>query len=157
MVAAAGHLLDHCRPQTVGIVVTGRIDAPQGSAPPLRVRCSIEFQAERGFLVARALVETDPAPRGAHFDETYEQFAFPRPGRNAEAIAWEFVVTRDGATSVDSTSVESTKPGKSMAPDWQWTTSGWQPHPGGSRCGNTGGGGGGARGPLVEFVSDCAS
>jgi hypothetical protein len=75
---------------------------------------------------------------------------------NAEAVAWEFVVTRDGATSVNSTSAESAKPaGGKFAPDWQWTTTGYQPRSGGSRCGHTGGGGGGYAGPLVEFVSNC--
>lgn len=156
VVAAAGHLLDHCRPQAAGVPVAGVVDAPKGSAPPLWVRCSIELRPERGFLAAQVLVVTSPPPPGARLDKRYELFTFPRPGRNAVAIGWEFVVTRDGARSVDSTSVESTRPGKVMALDWQWTTSGWRPHPGSSRCGGTGGGGG-AEGPLVEFVSVCPS
>jgi hypothetical protein len=155
--AATGNLLEHCRPQAPGVAVSGRIDAPRGSAPPLRVRCSVSVDREHGFQVAQVLVVTRPALRGVHLKKTYEQFTWPQPGRNGEAIGWEFVVTSEGATSVDSTSVESTKPGKRMAPDWQWTTSGWQDHPGGSRCGGTGGGGGGYIGPLVEFVSVCPS
>jgi hypothetical protein len=155
--AATGHLLDDCHPKDPGVAVTGRIDAPKSSAPSMRARCLVSLHREHGFWVAQVLVVTRPAPRGAHLIGTYERFTWPHPGRNAEAIGWEFVVTRAGATSVDSTSVESTKRGKRMAPDWQWTTSGWQDHPGGSRCGGTGGGGGGYIGPLVEFVSVCPS
>jgi len=155
--AETGHLLDHCRPQAPGVAVGGRIDAPKGSAPPIRTRCSISLHREHGFQIAQVLVVTRPGPRGVHLNEAYEQFTWPHPGRNTEAIGWEFVLTSEGATSVNSTSVESTKPGKRMAPDWQWTTTGWQDHPGSSRCGGTGGGGGGYIGPLVEFVSICRS
>lgn len=156
VVDASGHLLDHCRPQRPGIAVTGRIDAPKQSAPPLQVRCSVSLRRERGFLVAQLLAVTTPGPRGARLHPTYEEFEFPRPGGNATVIGWQFVVTRDGATSVGSSSMESTRPANRMAPDWQWTTSGWKGRPGGSRCGGTGGGGGGYEGPFVEFVSVCA-
>ena len=101
---------------------------------------------------------TPPSLRGIRVSQPYEALPFfPGTGKsNAEAIAWQFVVTRDGAKSVDSTSVESAKPaGDREAPDWQWTTSGWTGRPGGSRCGHTGGGGGGYHGPYVEFVSAC--
>jgi hypothetical protein len=157
VVASTGHLLDNCRPQAPGVAVVGRIDAPRHSAPPIQARCSISLQRERGFLVAQVLIAVPPGYQGVHLRTPYERFTWPKSGQNAEAIGWEFVVTRDGATSVDSTSVESTKPGSPMAPDWQWTTTGWQGQPGGSRCGGTGGGGGGSAGPLVEFVSVCPS
>jgi len=160
VVAATGHLFDHCRPTGPGASVVGRIDAPRRSAPPMRARCSITVRHERSFDLAQALVITPPSLRGIRVNEPYEALPwFPGAGNttiNAEAIAWQFVVTRDGATSVDSTSVESAKAGSGlMAPDWQWTSSGWTGRPGGSRCGHTGGGGGGYVGPYVEFVSAC--
>src|SRR5581483_1052306 len=160
VVSATGGLLDRCRPQAPGIAVTGEIDAPEKSAPPMRARCSIGLRHERRFDVAQVLIETPPGYHAIHLRSPYEQFTWPKTGKsggleNAEAVGWLFVVTRDGATSVDSTAMETTKPGKPMAPDWQWTTAGFQGHPGGSKCGGTGGGGGGYPGPLVEFVSVC--
>ena len=124
----------------------------------MRTRCSITLRHERGFDVAQVLVLTPPDLRGIRIGEPYQALAGFTGGRdtNAAAIAWEFVVTRDGATSVDSTSVESAKSGSGlMAPRWQWTSTGYQPQPGGSRCGHIGFGGGGFAGPLVEFVSIC--
>ena len=126
----------------------------------MRARCSITVRHERSFDLAQALVITPPSLRGIRVNEPYEALPwFPGAGNttiNAEAIAWQFVVTRDGAMSVDSTSVESARAGSGrMAPDWQWTSSGWTGRPGGSLCGHTGGGGGGYPGPLVEFVSIC--
>jgi hypothetical protein len=155
VVAATGHLLDHCRPTSPGVAVSGKIVAPKGSAPPMSARCSITLQRERGFLVAQVLIAIPPRYRGVHLQPPYEQLTWPKSGRNAEMIGWQFVITRKGAISVGSTSVQSTKAGKSMAPDWQWTTAGWKGRPGGSRCGGTGGGGGGYVGPLVEFISVC--
>ncbi len=158
VVAATGHLLDNCRPRTSGVSVVGRIDAPRDSAPPMRARCSIKLRHERGFDVAQVLVLTPPDSQGVRISQPYEALTGFKGDlhTNAEAVAWEFVVTRDGATSVDSTTVDSAKSGSGrMAPDWQWTSSGWTGRPGGSRCGHTGGGGGGYPGPLVEFVSAC--
>jgi hypothetical protein len=156
VVAATGHLLDHCRPASPAVPVTGTIEAPDHSAPSMSARCSITLRRERGFVVAQVLVAVPVRYRGVHLQPPYEQLTWPQSGRNAEMIGWQFVVTRKAAISVGSTSTESTEAGKSMAPDWQWTTSGWEPHPGSSRCGGTGGGGGGYVGPLVEFVSVCA-
>lgn len=157
VVAASGHLLDHCRPEQPGVAVTGRIDPPAGGkAPPLQARCSVSIRRERGFDVAQVLVVTPPGLRGVHLRQPYGQLAWLQSGQTAEAVAWTFVVTRDGAISVDSSEVDATKPADRMAPDWQWTGSEWQ-GPGGSRCGGFGGGGGGAAGPLVEWVSACPS
>ena len=156
VVAATGHLLDHCTPTTSGVAVIGRINAPEHRAPPLRARCSISLQREHGFFRAQVLVVSPPGLRGVHVSSQYERVGFPlKPGRNATAVAWLFVVTRDGAISVDSTSVESTKSVRGGAPGWQWTTSGFQPNSGGTKCGGTGGGGGGPVGPYIEFVSAC--
>ena len=74
---------------------------------------------------------------------------------NREAIAWQFVVTKNGATSVAAASVEATRQAKKMAPDWEWTSAGHGSRPGGSRCGGTGGSSGGSTGPSVQFVSIC--
>jgi hypothetical protein len=152
--AATGHLLDHCRPVSSDVAVTGRIDAPQHSAPPLRTRCSVSLRAEKGFDVAQVIVTTTPEPRHVQLDQLYEQFTSPLNGTNVMAVAWQFVVTKEGATSVTSADIESSK-GKGFAPDWQWTSAGPGNRPGGSICGSTGGGGGGDLGPLVEFVSIC--
>jgi hypothetical protein len=155
VLAATGHLLGHCTPTKPGVAVTGRINAPKHSAPPLRARCSIRLHREPGFFRAQVLVAS---PRGLRVQTggPYERVSYElKPGRNSTAVGWLFVVTRSGATSVDSTSVESTKNGRGMAPQWQWTTLGFQPQPGGSHCGGYGGGGGGYGGPLIEFVSKC--
>jgi hypothetical protein len=154
VVAATGHLLDHCRPVDRGVAVTGRIDAPKHSAPPLRTRCSISLRAEKDFDVAQVLVTTTTPPQHVHLDQLYEQFTSGLQGSNVTAVAWQFVVTKDGATSVNSADIESSK-GKGFAPDWEWTSAGHGSRPGGSRCGSTGGGDGGYAGPLVEFVSIC--
>jgi hypothetical protein len=155
VLAKTGHLLDKCRPASPGVAVSGEIDAPKDSAPPMRASCSISLRHERGFVVAQVLIATPPGYRGIHLQGPYELFTWPKPGRNTEMIGWLFVVTRDGAISVDSTALMSTKPGKRMAPDWQWTTSGVEAQSGDSKCGGTGGGGGGWTGPSVEFVSVC--
>lgn len=156
VVAASGHLLDNCRPQAAGVPVTGRIDPPSGDAPSMPARCSIALESRRGFSLAQVLVVTPPSLRGVRIKEPYERLAWLKQGQNAEAIAWEFVVTRDGPISVDSYEVDATKAANRMAPDWNWTGSEWQ-GPGGSRCGGWGGGGGGAAGPMVEFISVCSS
>jgi hypothetical protein len=156
VVAASGHLLDHCRPQAPRVAVTGRIDPPSGDSPPMQARCSVSLEPRRDFLIAHVLVVSPTTLRGVQIQQPYEKLAWLSQGQNAEAVAWEFVVTRDGATSVDSFEVDATRPANRMAPDWNWTGSEWQ-GPGGSRCGGFGGGGGGAAGPMVEFVSVCSS
>jgi hypothetical protein len=126
VVAASGHLLDDCQPQAAGVPVTGRIDPPSGDAPPMRARCSIAFEPRRGFSIAQVLVVTPPSLQGVRIEEPYERLAWLKQGQDAEAIAWEFVVTRDGPISVDSFEVDATKSANRMAPDWNWTGSDWQ-------------------------------
>ena len=95
VVAAAGHLLDHCRPRSSGVAVTGRIDPPSGNAPPLQARCSVTLRREKGFDVAQVLIVTPPSLHGVRVEEPYGTFTRPTPqNHNAEAIAWQFVVTR---------------------------------------------------------------
>jgi len=155
VLAATGHLLDHCAPTTPGVAVSGRIDAPKRSAPPLRAACSVRLHREPGFVTAQVLIVSPPGLRGVHAMSPYERLAYPRSRQNATAVAWLFVVTRQGATSVDSTSVYSSKNVRRGAPGWQWTTSGFEPKPAGTHCGGTSGGGGGYMGPFIEFVSKC--
>lgn len=154
VVAATGGLLDHCRPRTPGISVIGRIDPPSGDAPALAARCSIDLHPEHGFYHAQVLVLTPPDLSGAKVEAPYEALTVPyhRNG-NQQALAWEFVVTREGATSVASAEQETTRPGAGMAQTWLWTSAG--PKPGGSgQCGSSGGGFG-PDGPSVSFISVC--
>ncbi len=154
VVAATGHLLDHCRPRGAGVAVIGRIDAPQKSAPPMATRCAVSLRRETGFDVAQVLITT-PRTARAHVSGRYELIRFPSGHGNREAIAWQFVVTRDGATSVAASSVQATREAKKMAPNWDWTSAGHGSRPGGTHCGGTGESGGGSTGPSVEFVSKC--
>ena len=113
------------------------------------------------------LILTPPDLRGIRISEPYERvLGFKSQngkfggvwGTNAAAIDWEFVVTHDGAISVDSTSVESSRSGSGRwVPEWGTTTSGWTGGAGSARCGSTGwvpGGYGG--GPNIDFVSICS-
>jgi hypothetical protein len=72
-----------------------------------------------------------------------------------EAIVWQFVVTKDGATSVAGATRDATKPGGSrMAPSWSLTgPSAWRGRPSTSRCGYQGFYGL----PSVDFISVCPS
>jgi hypothetical protein len=154
VVAATGRLLDHCRPRVAGVAVIGRIDAPQNSAPPMATRCVVSIRRKTGFDVAQVVITT-PRKARAHVGWQYETIRFPSGHGNREAIAWQFVVTKNGATSVAAASVEATRQAKKMAPDWEWTSAGHGSRPGGSRCGGTGGSSGGSTGPSVQFVSIC--
>jgi hypothetical protein len=156
VVAASGHLLDHCRPRTSGVSVVGRIDPPSGTWPPMQARCSISLRRERDFYSAQVLVLTPPDLRGARVDPTYDAITRSGDVRNAntQVLAWEFVVTRDGATSVYSAENETSRPGGGRSPDWIWSSPGPQ-RSGDSQCGFSGGGFGALDGPDVYFVSGC--
>lgn len=154
VVAATGHLLDHCAPRAAGVPVVGRIVEPRQSAPPMAARCSVEIRRKAGFDLAQVVITT-PAQLRAHTDWTYETVRLPRAHGNAEAIAWQFVVTKAGAKSVAAASVDTTRSARKMAPYWEWTSAGPGTRPGGSHCGGSGGGGGGYAGPGVLFVSEC--
>jgi hypothetical protein len=155
VVAASGHLLDNCRPTTSGVSVAGRIDPPSGDAPAMQARCSVTLERKRGFYVARVLIVTPPSLQ-VHAVEPYGVLSGPNdPSHNAEAIAWQFVVTRDGATSVYSTDQNTTAAADRTVPGWTWTGANWQ-GPVNSQCGG-GGGGNSVNGPSVAFVSACGS
>jgi hypothetical protein len=154
VVAASGHLLDHCHPEQAGVAVQGQIYSPDGKAPPMSARCSVSLQPEGQFVVAQVLVTSPSGLAEAHVSQPYEELSVPHAA-SYEAVAWGFVVTKDGATSVAATEADATKAADHMAPDWGWTSSGPADRPGGSRCGGRGSSGGSWAGPTVEFVSVC--
>lgn len=156
VVAASGHLLDHCRPQRAGIAVQGQIDPPSGDTPPLQAMCSVSLQDKGDFRVAQAVIVSPPDLGSVNTGQPYEQLTVHHASPY-EAVAWQFVVTNDGATPVAAAEADATKPANRMAPDWSWTSSGVQHLGSGrSRCGGSGESFGGF-GPTVEFVSACAS
>jgi hypothetical protein len=156
VVAASGHLLDHCRPQRAGVAAQGQIYPPSGDTPPMSATCSVSIQNEGAFLVAQTLIAS-PAdvPLGdLSLNQPYEQLSLDHVSP-FEAVAWQFVVTKDGATAVAAAEADATKPADHMAPDWTWTSSGvGHLGSGSSRCGGSGGSWGGT-GPTVEFISVC--
>jgi hypothetical protein len=159
VVAASGHLLDHCRPTKPGITVDGVLDAPNGTAPPMHTRCSVTVIRERGFDLAKELIVT-PAGLTVRTRQPYDQLIWPGTHGTWEAVAWEFVVTRDGAFTVSSDDIFGIKPGKHRyTPDWQWTRSGPKPGDGGANCrfmtGGSSGGSWGTAGPDIAWVSAC--
>jgi len=156
VVAASGHLLDHCRPERAGIAVQGQIDPPSGDTPPMQATCSVTVQDEGDFLVAQAVIVSPPDLGSVDTGQPYEQLSVHHAAPY-EALAWQFVVTEDGATPVAAAEADATKPANRMAPDWSWTSSGVrQLGSGDSRCGGSGESFGGF-GPTVEFVSACPS
>jgi hypothetical protein len=106
VVAASGHLLDQCGPQTPGVAVTGTIEPPSGNAPPMDAQCSISFTSEGQFLVAQELVLAPPGLSGVQIYQPYEtlwptgSFVGLAASPPYAAIAWEFVVTGARATPV---------------------------------------------------------
>lgn len=153
-VVAATTLLDHCRPHEAGLAVSGRIESPEHGVPPQSARCSITLRRHRGFVVAHVRVVVPQRRRwsaGSSF------------GHNSESIDWDLVVTRRGATSIDSISYFDSrgcaskgcrgKPVTAYAPGWLWTASGTKPGIG-LPCG-TGTAAHQVAGPMVVFVSAC--
>jgi hypothetical protein len=155
VVAKTGHLLDNCRPVSSGVTVTGWISAPRNSAPLMRARCSVRLRHETGFDDAQVLVVSPPWDHHARVLSPYEILTWPK-GRNAEAIGWQFIVTRSLAKSVGSATVEATRASHRTYLGWEWTPSGatWKALRNG--CGGTvSSEGGGSEGPEVDFVSSC--
>jgi hypothetical protein len=156
VVAASGRLLDHCRPERAGVPVQGRIYPPGGNTPPMRASCSVTLRREGQFLVAQALIASPGGINNAHVNQPYEQLSVHHASPY-EVVAWQFVVTKNGATPVAATEADATKAANRMAPDVSWTSSGVQRlGSGSSRCGGTAESWGGAS-PTVEFISVCPS
>lgn len=156
VVAGSGHLLDHCRPERAGVAVQGQIYPPTGSTPRMSASCSVSLHREGQFLVAQVLIASPRGTEHVHVNQPYEQLSVHHASPY-EVVAWQFVVTKDGATPVAATEVDATKASNRMAPNWSWTSSGVrQLGSGSSRCGGSGESWGGAS-PSVEFISVCPS
>ena len=163
VVAAAGHLLDHCLPQTSGVPVDGQINAPSGSAAPMNAQCSISLTSEGGFLDAQVLVLVPVGLPGVQIFQPYE-LLWPNGSPLSavsltaappyEAIAWEFVVTRDKATPVAASTLTASSATGRSAPSFAWNGKGWEAQ-GAESCGGNGFAWGGT-GPDLEFISACS-
>jgi len=159
VVAASGHLLEQCRPQTPGFPVSGQIDPPSGSAPPMNAQCSVAFSPEGRFWSAQVLVLIPPSLSGVQIFQPYEllwplgHFAGLADSAPYEAIAWEFVVTKDKATPVAASTLSASNSSSAEAPFFTWRGSGWH-EDGSGTCGGTGFAFGGI-GPSIEFISAC--
>jgi hypothetical protein len=160
VVAVAGHLFDHCLPQTPGVPVDGQIYPPSGNAPPMDARCSISVGSEGTFLVAQALVLIPPGLSGVQIYDPYETlwpignaFGGPAISPPYEAIAWEFVVTRERATPVAAATVVATSSSSKTAPLFSWNGTKWEQ--GGDSCGGRSFSWGGTS-PDIEFISACS-
>jgi hypothetical protein len=159
VVAASGHLLDNCRPRVPAVAVDGVLNAPDGKAPPMHVRCVVRVTRRQGFDLAQELIVTPPS-LNVHLRRAYGQLTWPRRHGNWEAVAWEFVVTRNRAVTVSEDDIYGIKPGKhGSAIDWQWTRSGPTQGDGGGNCRFISGGGSGdsfgGGGPDVVWISAC--
>jgi hypothetical protein len=164
VVAASGHFLDECRPQTPGIAVSGQIDPPSGSTPAMSAECSVSLEPEGTFWVAQVLVLVPPGLQGVTVEQPYELFAppfspvspLPTTPPPYEAIAWEFVLTSESALPVAATTADATGgPPSQMEPSWYWNGTAWKLAGTGS-CGGYSWAWGGPY-PTVEFISACAS
>jgi hypothetical protein len=140
VVAATGHLLDHCRPSTSGVSVVGQVAPPKVAAPPLPARCTVTLRRENGFYRGEVLIVSPPNLRGVHIEQPYGALSGINEGNgNTEGIVWEFVVTKHGAAPVAAGEGDTTVSAKHMAPEWTWTGSKWT-LAGSSRCGGSEGG-----------------
>jgi hypothetical protein len=134
VVAATGHFLDRCRPEKSGVAVEGQIDPPSGDGPSMDARCSARVRSEGQFLVVQVLVLIPPTLRGVRVRHPYDTLPFTRCRRPDEAIAWQFVVTKNGAVTVAGSTHDATRAANRMAPEWTWSGSNWG-RPGSARCG----------------------
>jgi len=158
VVAAAGHLLDHCRPQTPGVPVEGQIYPPSGSAPPMDAQCSVSLTRDGNFLQAQVLVLVPPDLAGVQIFQPYEtlwpinEFLPLAASPPYEAIAWEFVVTRYRAIPVAASTLAATTQSSGTVPGWAWNGAGFA-SAGGFSCGATAFAAG--TGPALAFISAC--
>lgn len=162
VIAASGGLLDQCRPQTPGVAVDGQIVAPDGSAPPMPAACSVSLEPEGTFWVAQELVLIPVSLPGVTVQQPYELFAppysplspLPSTPPPYEAIAWQFVLTREATLPVAAATVDATNgPPTQMEPSWYWDGTTWKSAGTGS-CGSHGWSWG-ATSPTIDFISAC--
>jgi hypothetical protein len=163
VVAAAEHLLDQCRPQTPGVPVEGLINPPSADAPPMSAQCSVFISSRGAFWVAQVVILSPPGVLGLPIVQPYEtlwQPGLPPPTLSPpfEEIAWEFVVTREGASPIAAATAYAINPSHQMAPLWYWSGTGWQ-------LAGTGPCGGsdfvpsaalGTIGPYIAFIGGCS-
>jgi len=160
VVAAAGHLLDHCRPQTPGVPVQGQIYPPSGAAPPMDAQCSVSLSWDGDFIQAQVLVLVPPDLQGVEVFQPYEtlwpisEFLPLAASPPYEAIAWEFVVTGYRAIPVAASTLDATTDSTKTVPSWQWNGKSFAKDQGGFSCGGTLFAGGGT-GPELDFVTAC--
>jgi hypothetical protein len=121
----------------------------------MKAACSITVRREGDLLIAQELIVVPPQLRGVGVYGPYEQVHLPHErGTTAEALAWEFVITAEGAFPVAFNMADVTRYADRQAPDWEWTGKRWI-GPGGSHCGQSGGTAGVGFRASVEFVSVC--
>jgi hypothetical protein len=116
----------------------------------MNARCSVRLHSEGTFVVAQVLVLIPPKQRGVHVVQPYDTLSFRKQRRPYESIAWQLVVTKEGAVTVAGFNHSATRAGKRMAPEWFWSGSSWG-RPGGAKCGFEGFGGG----PSLDLISVC--
>jgi hypothetical protein len=118
-------------------------------------RCSVRVTRHRGFDVVQELIVT-PRSLKVQIQQPYGLPTWPRAHGNWESIAWQFVVTRDHAASIVSTTLYGEKTVKHHeTPVWTWTRSG-PTHRYSEPCvGGIGAIGASSGGPDVVWVSAC--
>lgn len=125
----------------------------------MSAQCSLSISQDRTFWVAQVLVLVPPDLSGVQVFQPYEllwplgSFVGLTSSPPYEAIAWEFVVTRDKAIPVAASSLAATNSSSQTAPVFDWHRSGWR-QDGAVSCGGTGFAFG-SRNPAVEFISVC--
>jgi hypothetical protein len=123
--------------------VSKRPAPPAGSAPPMSAQCSVSISSEGGFWVAQVLVLVPPGLPGVRVFQPYEtlwpasRFVPLASGPPYAAIAWEFVLTRDGAMPVAASPLVASKDSPQTAPFFDWDGMSWRLD-GTGTCGGTG-------------------
>ena len=126
----------------------------------MSAQCSLSVSSEGTFLVAQVLVLVPPGLTGVQIFDPYEtlwpngQFVSLTASPPYEAIAWEFVVTREEAIPVAAATLTASNSTGQIAPFYYWTGTGGQLQGSGS-CGGTAFAWGGT-GPYIEFISACS-
>jgi hypothetical protein len=128
----------------------------------MAAQCSVFISNEGGFWVAQVVVVTPPGAQGLRIWQPYETLwqpgvSPPTLSPPFEEIAWEFVVTRDGATPVAAATAYATGSFHQMAPLWYWSRGGWQ-YAGTGECGGSSfipSVDLGTTGPILKFIAAC--
>jgi hypothetical protein len=125
----------------------------------MSAQCSLSISPEGTFWVAQVLVLVPSGLTGVQIFQPYETLwpnghAVPLTASPPyEAIAWEFVVTRDKASPVAAATLTSSNSSDQTVPFFSWNGTSWQ-QDGTGTCGGTSFAWGGAS-PDIEFISVC--